>query len=209
MVITKQQPVQGSPDTFVVSAIEDQVGTAQFWAVQAYAICSVPLPGLEIVSATGAVGSFGFQGKNADCPGGKFALGVGGRINNGAGQVSLNTQGGGSFPQRTQASGYEDSDGFSGLWSVTAFAVCVTSNNLLDVQLVSAQTPRDATSRKIFSVDCPTGMNLTGGGAFAEFPGVVETISPSLTRVQVIARQDGIVTHADQWSVVAFAFCGA
>ncbi|HST82224.1 MAG TPA: hypothetical protein VLL08_10860 [Kineosporiaceae bacterium] len=204
VVITRQQPVQGSPDTFVVSAVEDQVGTAQSWAVQATAICSTPLPGLEIVSATGPAGSFGFQGQGADCSPGKFALGVGGRINNGAGQVALSTQGVG--PQRTGAGGFEDRDGFSGLWSVTAFAVCA-SLTFGDVQVVSVQTPSDTTARKIFNVDCPAGMNVTGGAAFTS--GVVEVVNPTATRVQVIARAEGLVTPADQWSVTGYAFCAS
>jgi len=134
---------------------------------------------------------------------------AGGRINNGAGQVTLNTQGGGVFPQHAAASGLEDIDGFGGLWSVTAFAVCANLNNLLDIQLVSAQTVTDTTARKIFSIDCPAGMNVTGGAAFADFPGVVEVVSPNTTRVQVIARQDGTVTPADRWSETGYAFCAS
>ena len=206
VVITRQQPVHSSLDTFVVSAIEDQVGTAQFWAVQAFAICSVPLPGLEIVSATGAAGSSGFQGKNADCSPGKNVLGVGGRINHGAGQVSLNTQA--LFPQRASAGGLEDSDGFGGLWSVTTYAVCANLNSVFDSQVVSVQTVADTTARKIFSIDCPAGMNLTGGAAFDGSPGAaVEVVSPNTTRVQVIARFDGTVTSADAWNVVGCAIC--
>jgi len=206
VVITRQQPVHSSVDTFVVSAIEDQVGTAQFWAVQAFAICSVPLPGLEIVSATGAAGSSGFQGKNADCSPGKNVLGVGGRINHGAGQVSLNTQA--LFPQRASAGGLEDSDGFGGLWSVTTYAVCANLSSVFDSQVVSIQTVADTTARKIFSIDCPAGTNLTGGAAFAGSPGaVVEVVSPDTTRVQVIARFDGTVTPADTWNVVGYAIC--
>ena len=64
--ITRQQPVHGTVDTFEVSAIEDQTGTTQSWSVQAYAICSVPLPGLEIVSATSAAGSGAFSGPNRE-----------------------------------------------------------------------------------------------------------------------------------------------
>ncbi len=204
VVITRQQPVQGAPDTFVVSAVEDQVGTPQLWAVQAFAVCSVPLPGLEVVTVTGAAGSSGFQGQNANCSAGKFALGVGGRINNGANQVSLNTQGVGAS-LGTAASGSEDVDGFGGIWSVTAFAVCITAR-FGDVQVVSVQTASDDTARKIFDVNCPPGKNVTGGAAFASFPGVVEVISPNPNRVQVIARQDGAVTA---WNAIGYAFCAS
>jgi hypothetical protein len=211
VVITQQEPVQGSPDTFVVSAVEDQFGTAQSWAVEAFAICSVPLPGLEIVTATGAAGSSAFQVVTARCPGSKFALGAGGRINNGSGQVTLNTQGqaGGQFPLDASASGLEDLDGFSGIWSETAFAICANANTFGDIQLASVQSVRDTTARKIVSVFCPAGKRVTGGAAFAELPGVVESVSPDANRVQVIARQDGTVTAADRWAVIAFAFCAS
>ena len=205
VIITQQQPVHGTQDAFVVRAIEDQIGTTQSWAVQAFAICSVPLPGLEIITATGPAGSSGFQGQNADCSPGKNVLGVGGRINNGSNEVTLNTQG--LFPQRASASGFEDSDGFSGNWSVTAFAICAKLNSVFDSAIVSVQTAADTTARKITSATCPPGMSVTGGGAFAEFPGVVEVVSPDTSSVQVIARQDGVVTPADRWAVTAYAFC--
>lgn len=209
VVIIEQQPIHASPDTFVVSAIEDQVGTAQSWAVQAFAICSVPLPGLQIISKTGLAGSSAFQGQNADCPVGQNVLGVGGRINNGANQVTLNTQG--LFSNRAGAGGLEDIDGFAGLWSVTTFAVCAPLNSVLDGAVPSMQSVTDTTPRKTVSVDCPPGMNVTGGGAFANRPAVVEVVSPTTTpaRVQVIARQDGPVTPADRWNVTAYAFCAS
>ena len=206
VVITRQQPFHGVNDTFVVSAQEDQTGTAQFWAVQAFAICSVPLPGLEIVSAAGLSGSSGFQGKSVDCGPGKNVLGVGGRIIGGAGQVSLNTQA--LFPNRASAGGLEDSDGFSGQWSVTAYAVCASLNSVFDSQVVSVQTATDSTPRKIFTVNCPAGMNLTGGAAFAGTPGaVVEVVSPNTSSVQLIARMDGPIGPQGAWSVTGYAIC--
>jgi hypothetical protein len=206
VVITREQPIQSTRDRFVVSAIEDQFGTAQFWAVEAFAICSVPLPGLEIVKATGAPGSFGFQGQNADCSPGKNVLGVGGRINGGAGQVSLNTQG--RFAGHASAGGVEDTDGFAGSWSVTSYAICAHLSSVFDSQVVSVQTASDATARKIFFVDCPPGMSLTGGAAFAGGNGtVVEVVSPNATRVQLIARMDGPIGPQNPWSVTGYAIC--
>ncbi|PZS25477.1 MAG: hypothetical protein DLM59_20115 [Pseudonocardiales bacterium] len=111
-------PVNGAQHVVIA---EDQVGTNQSWAVQAYAACSSPVAGLQIVSVTGDAGSSGFQAKRADCPAGKSALGAGGRINNGAGQVALNTQGpGASISQATAASGLEDHDGFEGQLDLAA-----------------------------------------------------------------------------------------
>jgi len=132
-------------------------------------------------------------------------LGVGGRINGGKNQVSLNTQG--LFPNRASAGGLEDIDGFSGNWSVTVFGICAKLNSVFDSAIVSVQTAADTTARKIITATCPPGMSVTGGAAFAELPGVVEVVSPNTTSVQVIARQDGVVTPADRWAVTAYAFC--
>jgi len=206
VVITRQSPFHGVNDTFVVSAQEDQVGTAQSWAVQAFAICSVPLPGLEIVKVTSPSGSSGFQGQNADCSPGKNVLGGGGRINGETGQGSLNTQA--LFPNRASAAGVEDTDGFAGNWSVSAYAICANLNSVFDSRVVSVQTATDSTARKIFTVDCPAGMRLTGGAAFAGAPGaVVEVVSPNTTSVQLIARMDGPIGPQNVWSATGYALC--
>jgi hypothetical protein len=206
VVMTRQSPfhVPNVNDTFVVSAQEDQVGTAQFWAVQAFAICSVPLPGLEIIKVTSAAGSDGFQGQNADCSPGKNVLGVGGRINGGAGQVTLNTQA--RFAGHASAGGVEDADGFAGKWSVTSYAICAHLNSVFDSSVVSVQTATDSSARKIFFVDCPPGMSLTGGAAFAGGNGaVVEVVSPNTTRVQLIVRMDG--PTQSPWNATGYAVC--
>lgn len=211
VVLTRQEPVHtAAGDSYVVAASEDEIGFTGTWALQAYAICADPPPGLQIVSATGAAGSSAFQGVSASCPPGKFAVGAGGRINGGMGQVSLHTIAEGAvFSSRTTAAGTEDFNGFGSTWSVTAFAVCVTPSSLSDVQIVKVQSASDSTGRKIMEARCPTGKRVTGGTAFSSAPGVIESISPDANRLRMqgIARNDGPLTSA--WNLIVVAFCAS
>ena len=61
--------------SITVHAVEDENGYAQPWSVTAYAICSSPPFGLQLVSATSASNSSG-KGVQAKCPGGKQVLGT-------------------------------------------------------------------------------------------------------------------------------------
>jgi hypothetical protein len=214
VVLTRLQPVHDStgatPDRYVVAASEDQIGFAGTWALQAYAICADPLPGLQIVSAISAAGSEPFQGVSASCPAGKLAVGAGGRINSGGGQVALSTQAeGSSFSTRTTAAGMEDPDGFAGTWSVTAFAVCVTPTSVLDLRIVKVQSASDATNIKSAVALCPAGKRVTGGTAFSSVPGVVQSVAPDGNRLQIqgIARNDSVVGGV--WDLTVVALCAS
>jgi hypothetical protein len=211
VVITELRPIAGATDSYRISASEDQVGFAGSWAAQAFAICADPLPGLQIVSATGAVGTGAFQGVTANCPGGKFAIGSGGRINGGQGEVDLNTIAEGNFfSTRSTAGGTEDLNGFGGNWSVTSFAVCVTPNAASDLQVVKVQSVSDSSERKIEEARCPAGKKVTGGTAFSSSPGtVVESVAPDANRlrIQAIAREQAPSTGS--WNVTVVAFCAA
>src|SRR6266487_21850 len=211
VVLTRLQPVHSSMgDRFVVSASEDETGFAGSWAAQAYAICADPLPGLEIVSAS-APGSGFFTGVSASCPAGKSAIGAGGLIAGGQGQVALDTLGeGSSLSFRTTAAGTTDLNGFAGTWSVTAYAVCMTPSNLFDLGIVRVQSASDSTDRKILEARCPTGKRVTGGAAFSGNSDiVVESVAPDAfrLRVQLIARENRPTTG--NWNVTVVAFCGS
>jgi hypothetical protein len=211
VVLTRQQPVQSTTgDSYVVAASEDQTGFTGTWALLAYAICADPPPGLQIVSATSAAGSNAFQGVSASCPPGKFAAGAGGRINGGMGQVDLHTIAEGAFfSSRTTAAGTEDVNGFSGTWSVTAYAVCVTPTSVSDLQIVKVQSASDSTNRKIVEARCPSGKRVTGGTAFSSGIGVIESVSPDANRLRIqgIARNDSSLTGT--WNLTVVAFCAS
>jgi hypothetical protein len=210
VVITRQEPGHNATgDSFAVDAREDEVGFGGSWAVQAFAICSAPIAGLQIVSATSPSSSNAFTSLSASCPAGTFALGGGGKINGGNGQVDLSTLAeGGTVSSRTTAAGTEDLNGFSGNYSVTAFAVCA-KGAFADFQVVKVQSASDSTDRKILNATCPTGKRVTGGAAFANIPGVIESVSPDANRLRVgvIARENTFTTGA--WNVIAVAFCAS
>jgi hypothetical protein len=210
VVLTRQEPVHGATaDSFVAAASEDEAGFAGSWALQSFAICAAPVAGLQIVSATSAASSPAFQSLSASCPNGKFALGGGGKVNGGNGQVDLSTLAeGGVVSSRTTAAGTEDANGFAGNWSVTAFAVCANAA-FADLAVVKVQSAQDSTDRKIIQADCPAGKRVTGGAAFSSTPGVVESVSPDANRlrIQVIGRENSFTTGT--WNVIAVAFCAS
>ena len=56
--------------TVTVNGVEDETGFPNDWTVTAYAICSTPLPGLQLVSKTSGVSSAN-KSVSAACPTGK------------------------------------------------------------------------------------------------------------------------------------------
>jgi hypothetical protein len=106
-----------------VQALEDETGFSGPWSVTAYAVCADPIAGLERVATTSALDSGPNKPVFMSCPSGKLATGVGADINAGSGQVLFNvfdvSSSGGVIVQGT-----EDETGFSGPWSVTAYAIC-------------------------------------------------------------------------------------
>jgi hypothetical protein len=209
--VIRQEPISSNGvDSYLATAVEDSVGTNSFWALQSYAVCSDPIPGLEIVSAIGPTGSTvaGFAGITALCPGGKNAIGSGGRILDGQGRVSLVTQIIGL--SRADAGGLEDLGGFSGNWSVIAFAVCARLTTLSDLQVVQNFSVTDDSKTKILTAVCPPGKQVTGGTGWADLPGVIASVNidAARTRVQVIAR-DFNASDTFGWRIIAMAFCVA
>ncbi|GAA0909368.1 hypothetical protein Vau01_113280 [Virgisporangium aurantiacum] len=209
IVVVRQEPVHTQAvDSFLVTALEDEVGTTNEWAVQAIAVCAADVPGIEIVAAVSATGSTGFIGVSSRCPAGKNAIGAGGRVVDGFGQVALVTliEGGFMFNTRTTAGGLEDLNGFAGNWSVTSFTVCATLNSPSDLQVVKTYAnSTDLTN--VIAATCPAGMFATGGTGWADLPSAVASvnINAARSRVQLVSRQTGSSTAT--WRASAMAFC--
>lgn len=211
-VLTELRPiVSPTGDTYQVSAAEDEVGERAAWALLAYAFCAANPPEYEIVSATSALSSGSFTGIAAVCPNGKYVVGSGGRINGGLGQVDLLTLGeGGTVSNRTTGAGQEDTNGFAGNWSVTAYAVCVKSASFSDLQMVREYSPANSDDVKSVTARCPAGKRATGGAGWADGPAHVVSIKPenvTPTTIQVGAR-DPYAT-AFNWQAIAVAFCAS
>jgi len=207
---TELQPVAGSPvDSYRVVAGFDEVGTTASWQLLVYAYCSSVAPGWQLVTATSPPTSDPFNQVIVTCPSGKAVVGTGGRINGGAGQVQLVTQGiGAAGPNRMSAGGLEDLTGFSGTWSVTGFAVCVTDANPLDIRLVQNQSG-GTLNPKTVTATCPSGMRLTGSAIWTDIPGNAISLRPNTstpTSVTGVARNDtGNTTFS--WTLIVYALC--
>jgi hypothetical protein len=223
IIVTREEPVHAldtGQDSFVVSAVEDGVGTPNAWALQAYAVCSPPVPGMVLVSKIGPTDSQGFQGVSASCPANTFVLGAGGRILDGQGRVGLVTQVNGSatFPNGVNAGGFEEFGttsptgpvpGFKGNWSVIAFAVCAPKVLSTDVEVVRADAVPSATNPKIIAATCRDGKRVTGGTGWADVTAVVNSANIDANRLRV----QGIIRQHEQlpgnWGGFVMAICWA
>jgi hypothetical protein len=208
-VLTELRPISTpSGDSYEVSAAEDQVGEAGAWAILAYAFCATAPAGLEIVPATSTPASNSFTGISATCPGSKRLVGSGGRIDGGTGQVDLLTfPEGGLGANRTTAAGQEDTDGFAGTWTVTAYAVCVQATSLLDIQVVKTFSAGDGSTFKSATATCPSGKSATGGAGWADTPAHVEYIKPN-TGINPTSIEVGATAATGFTSqVIAIALC--
>ena len=159
-VLLDGQLPNATPTAVTVNALEDETGAAVNWSVSAYAICSTVIAGLQRVAFAGTSNSDASRLVSAHCPAGKSVIGLGGTINSANGQVVLDAV----FPDSglTSASiaAFEDGTGNSANWSLTAYAICANS-----AQLVTATTGRQDTSVMNMSVQCPTGQAAAGVGA--------------------------------------------
>jgi hypothetical protein len=216
VVLERLQPVQTATERrFVVAAREDQTGYSRNWQLTAYAVCSNLLSGFGILDSTsGDVSSNSPQSTISFCIG-QTRVGLGGRVNSGAGQVHLTnlTPASNGQVDFTSIAAVEDATGFAGAWNVTAYAVCAsTPPNLVTV---SAASPASSVSKSA-TVSCTTGTRVHSAGAQLTSAGsdpisgslVIDgvAIDPELRSVTATAREDETGTN-DDWSVRAVALC--
>jgi hypothetical protein len=174
-------------------------------------MCATSPAGLEYRTTTGTNQSAPFGTYVAvQCSAGKHLLGLGGRTNNGNGDVSL--EGIGPFdPQEVLVPAAEDPNGYAGTWSVTGHLVCATP--ITGRQTLSATTASNSSSPKTVTVNCPAGKKAHGAGfsggsgtAFGKW--LVRGVTPNatLTAVTLAAEEiDGGTT--EPWSLTAWAVC--
>jgi hypothetical protein len=149
----------------IVGAGEASDGTTASWQIEATALC-VPLSSmtLQIFSTTSAFQATPGPGhrtqnppvQSVDCPGGTKALGMGASLSNGFGQVSIPALRTNSDGTGVQADGETDLDGYSGAWSITAYAICGPALAGLHPANILL-SGFDSSSPKTLSATCPTG----------------------------------------------------
>jgi hypothetical protein len=212
-VITEMRPIHTpTVDSFEVSAAADQFGISVAWSFQVFAFCATaPAPlDVEIVSHTNPPTSGGTDQAGVDCPGGKYLIGAGGKIDNGNGQVDLGmfTGSSGPFVFRSAAFAKEDADGYSGNYTVTGYSVCARGT-FGDFQQVKTQVSTSMPSQTS-SVACPSGMRLTGVAGGTVLPGThLQDITSLLANSPVRAHfgAQASVLPSEPWSMEMTVFC--
>jgi hypothetical protein len=190
--------------TVRVTGYEDQAGTSASWWIRAFAVCSDPLRGLEIVSATKVAGPNGATA-NASCSAGKRSLGAGASITGGLGQVVLDamrpTDAGAS------ATAFEDADGAPRTWRLTSYAICAVAPAGLERVIHTA--PADSQD-KVGSPTCSAGKHPLGIGWNVGAGGAgrvgVDIAWPQAGAATIAARENG-PNVAVSWSLVSHLVC--
>jgi hypothetical protein len=144
----------------IVGPGERSDGTTQPWAVVAMAVCANPPPGYQIVASTSAFAPGGSRTALVSCPVGKALIGAGASLSNGFGQISVAELY--VADDFAQATAVDDEDGYSGSWSVTAYAIC--ADPLPGLQITFDQTTFTSSSSKEANAGCPAGKRLLGAG---------------------------------------------
>ncbi|TMR06946.1 hypothetical protein ETD83_02740 [Actinomadura soli] len=169
--------------------------------------------GLGRVVATGASDSLTQKSIAASCPVGKRVVGGGGEIIGGGGQVVLTQlrpvqDGAGG---RYVVAGREDETGFTGNWSLRAYAVCADPLPGLQIVAATSATSSDQT-RNLFAF-CPSGTNMLGLGVQVNNgSGQVHITAeanfffdpPIANNVAAIEDSNGF---AGNWSLTSYAVC--
>jgi hypothetical protein len=148
-------------------------GTTANWSIAATAVCADPLPGLEIVSQTSEFNRGTARQVSAICPFGKRVIGAGASLSNGFGQISTASLE--IFDNHTTAAAIDDENGYSGNWSVTAYAICVDTFAGVHIVRAASASGFNSTSPKTAIVGCDSaarpvavGWALDWGGRSAE-----------------------------------------
>jgi hypothetical protein len=194
-----------------VQAAEDQTGTANTWVLRAYALCSTPLPGIEVVEAASSLDSGRVKTAVASCPVGKRVVAAAGAAFGAAGQVVMDQLVPNAGLTNVTVQAQEDEDQTALDWQMVAYAVC--ANPPPGLQRTSVTSEQDSEEIKTVSASCPAGKTLLGtGAAIVDGLGgvVIDDLRPNalLTDVTVTGIEDE-TGYANAWSATAYAICAS
>lgn len=188
-----------------VTGYEVQSGTDGTWWIRAFAICANPLPGYEIITVNSAFNSVTPKSATATCTAGKRAIGAGGLVYGGVGQVAMTTM----QPNTSSATvvGAEDADGTASNWFVRSYAIC--ANPLAGLEIVSLKSATDSNNKWLSPV-CSAGKKVLSLGweIVAAEPGrVAADISYANGETTVISGREIGPNVASNWTLGARIIC--
>ncbi len=195
-------------NTGFIAGMREAVPYAGNWTVTAEAVCAPEPLGRVVVSATGALGQLGVT---VGC-GFKSVIGMGGRVNNGFGDVLLDQITPTSDLKFVTVRAAVVPGGNATNSTVTAFAVCAYPPAGLELVGASAVAASDSSSAKTAAKDCPAGKALYSA-AVATFNGAGQVFLSSVQvkpTDRVTAQADEITTgYAGNWNLTAFGICAS
>jgi hypothetical protein len=187
--------------------------TTAGWQVIATAVCASPLTGYSIQSATSNFTQTTSQTAQAACPPGRSVIGAGASLSNGFGQVSIAELRLSTPPNNTtvSASAITDKDGYTGNWSVTAYAIC--ADPLPGWTPTDSVSARNNNSTKVQPAFCATGKSPVGGGW--SLPASTAPTDIYITRLAITTAADPNVTAAataattttSNWGIITQSIC--
>jgi hypothetical protein len=217
VVLTRLEPMHsGNLDSYVVTGEEIAPGMAGNWLVAAWALCASAPAGYEIVSGSTAPSSSTAQQTAAVCPGTKRVVGTGARINNPAGQVTLQLARSSGPRDISRVTAKEDANRYAATWNVTAYAIC--TNPLPSFVAATNGSTLTSDNEKVVFVTCPPGtfVHNVAAAISGEPPGLatgpagvaIQTLFPlDGLRVAQVSAIETTPTNAN-WDLLAQAICG-
>lgn len=187
-----------------VSRMREVTPDPNNWQLSTDALCITKPAGWDVVPLTGPLNT---QIVTVSC-GSKNVIGMGGRINNGNGDVILDTVQPAANLKSVTVRGTVVPGTFAVGWSVTAFAVCANVPNL---QLITPAVPLSHLVHKSISASCPAGTGLYSVGADISpgsgqmFLSLVHAIS--IHSLSVGADED-LSGYGPMWALFGYGICG-
>jgi hypothetical protein len=181
---------------------------APTWRHTAIAVCAPEPAGYEIVSQIG--GNQVQYVTTPSCGTGRNVIGVGGRVNGGEGQVTLEdiTP---SFDLKTvTVRGVEIPGSTDNSWTVTAYAVC--ANTPPGLERISLTSVSDSDSHKVAVETCPAGKALYSAGVSVNNGNGNVLLSGANITSGITTRgwADEITGgYGNNWTVTAYGICGS
>ncbi|MBF9130667.1 hypothetical protein I0C86_17125 [Plantactinospora sp. S1510] len=193
---------------YSVTGREDDNGFAGSWSITTVSLCAPAPAGLETEAMFSPDNSTN-KSVTLPCTAGKKALGVGGELSGGLGQVILEELRPDANLSSVTVTGAEDANGYAANWSIAAKAICVTPPASLQ-RVAGPFGLLDSTGVKTNTATCPSGTRvhgvggeIEGGAGQVRMTGVLATSTTSVT-VTGMEDENGF---AGNWGVRAYAVC--